>query len=73
MPLEMVLFWQEGENPKSYDPICREECQQSPHDYSLHYICDDGSPEYDGEHSCACISYWTLAKTIPHESALTRQ
>src|SRR5450759_2664126 len=29
---------------------CREKCQQSPHDYSLHYICDDGSPEHDGEH-----------------------
>jgi hypothetical protein len=50
-------FWQEGENdPICRDPICREKYQQSPHDYSLHYICDDGSPEHDGEHPFACIS-----------------
>lgn len=44
------------ENQICRDPICREKCQQSPHDDSLQYICDDGSPEHDGEHPFACIS-----------------
>lgn len=53
-PLKMGSLRLPGE--KSYNPICRERCQQSPRDYSLRYICDEGSPEHDGEHPFASTS-----------------
>jgi hypothetical protein len=31
-------------------PLGTVPCQQSPNDYSLHYIYDDGSPVHEGEH-----------------------
>jgi hypothetical protein len=52
-PLKMGSLWLPGE--KSYNPFAVKDAS-NPRDYSLHYICDDGSPEHDGEHPFASIS-----------------